>query len=197
MIVYNTVTMARHKRISDAELLDVALAAMRRVGSDRLSFGRLADEVDLAASTLVQRFGTKDGLVRAVLDRAWDQLDAATTTAIADAVDGTSGVVQLLGALSQQYDDDPAQQLLLLRDDLRDPELRARGAAWFERLAGAVEQRLAMVLPDTTGLGEAVVAHWQGAVTLWMFHQDRPAGDVITAAVRRHLALLTAAAGDA
>jgi hypothetical protein len=56
-----------------------------------------------------------------------------------------------------------------LREDLRDPVLRARGEAWIGALADAIEQRLTGAPGGADGLGELVVAHWQGTVTVWGF----------------------------
>ena len=126
--------MPRKRTISDEDLLDAALAIVHADGPGALSFASLAAEVGLASSTIVQRFGTKAALLQAALVRAWDHLDAATAAAIARASRDRAGVVDLLGSLSGQYDeDDFADQLIVLREDMRDPVLRARGAAWAAR----------------------------------------------------------------
>jgi AcrR family transcriptional regulator len=162
--------MPRKRTIPDEALLDAALDIVHRSGPAALSFATLAGQVGLASSTVVQRFGTKADLLQAALLRAWDHLDAATATAIARAPDGPAGVVDLLVALSGQYEaHEYADQLMVLREDLRDPVLRARGAAWIATLAAAVEQRLAAVPGGPDGLGELVVAHWQGTLTVWGF----------------------------
>ena len=114
--------------------------------------------------------GLSAALLQGALLRAWDHLDAATAAAIARAPGGRAGVVDLLVSLSGQYEaHDYADQLMVLREDLRDPVLRARGAAWIATLAAAVEQRLADVPGGPDGLGELVVAHWQGTLTVWSF----------------------------
>ena len=95
---------------------------MRESGPDSLSFGTLAGRVQLAGSTLVQRFGTKANLLRAALLLAWDRLDADTDRALKRAGHGGTGVVEMLVMLSGQYRPDTfADQLLILREDLRDP----------------------------------------------------------------------------
>ena len=70
----------------------------------------------------MQRFGSKAALLQAALLRAWAQLEAATDDAIAAAPDGPAGVVELLVSLTGQYGaHDFADQLRVLREDLRDP----------------------------------------------------------------------------
>lgn len=176
--------MVRRRTISDEALLDVALLIVRESGPDALSFGALAGRVGLAGSTLVQRFGSKANLLRSALLLAWDRLDADTTRAIGNAGDGPSGVVEMLVMLSGQYRADTfADQLLILREDLRDPALRARGQSWLTMLTEAIEHRLADASGNATGLGELILAQWQGTLTLWGF-QRRGA---IATQVRRSL----------
>ncbi|MGW0230962.1 TetR family transcriptional regulator [Actinopolymorpha singaporensis] len=188
--------MPRKRTVPDEALLSTALSIVRTSGPDALSFGSLAARVDLAASTLVQRFGSRADLLRAALLFAWDRLDEETARACAEAPSGAAGVVDLLVRLSGQYDagdsDDFADQLMLLREDLRDPVLRARGQAWLDTLSAAVEERLddgsGDVPGGVPGLGELVVAQWQGSLTLWGFRRQ---SDAVTA-VRRALDTLLA-----
>lgn len=165
-------------------LLDAALRIVHESGPARLSFGSLAERVDLAASTLVQRFGSKSGLLQATLLLAWDRLEAETIAADAAAAPDASGVVDLLVALSGQYEaHDYADQLMVLREDLRDPVLRDRGASWIAALVTAVERRLGDVPGGADGIGELVVAQWQGTLTIWGFERQA----ALPAAVRRSI----------
>lgn len=176
--------MPRKRTISDEALLDTALGIVHQSGPAALSFATLAAQVGLAGSTIVQRFGTKANLLRAALLLAWDRLDADTTTATAKASADAGGVVDMLVALSGQYEaHDFADQLLVLREDLRDPVLRARGEAWIAALVDAIEQRLSDAPGGPDGLGELVVAQWQGALTVWSFTRRGP----VDAFVRRSL----------
>ncbi|NYH93206.1 TetR/AcrR family transcriptional regulator [Actinopolymorpha rutila] len=191
--------MPRKRTVPDEALLSTALSIVRASGPDALSFGSLAARVDLAASTLVQRFGSRANLLRAALLFAWDRLDEETARACAEAPAGPEGVVDLLVRLTGQYDPgdsadsgDFADQLMLLREDLRDPVLRARGQAWLDTLATGVEERLDGVPGDVPGgvpgLGELLVAQWQGSLTVWGF---RRRSDAVTAVRRALDTLLT------
>jgi AcrR family transcriptional regulator len=185
--------MPRKRTIPDEDLLDAALELVREVGPEAVSFGSLARRVDLAASTLVQRFGSKAGLLQAALLRAWAQLEAATDEAIATAPGGPGGVVELLVSLSCQYDvHDFADQLRVLREDLRDPVLRERGQAWFAALSDAVEERLADTPGGAQGLGPLVVSTWQGTLTVWSFARDGPVVDVVRRTLHQLLDRLAA-----
>lgn len=157
----------RPRTVSDETLLDAALEIVYRNGPGSLSFGTLAAEVGLAGSTLVQRFGTKADLLRATLLRAWDRLEETTAAAIAVAPTGEDGIVELFVALTASHDEnDDAEQLPVLREDLRDPILRRRGERWLASLAAAVDARLDEAAP---AIGHLVVAQWQGTVTVWGF----------------------------
>jgi AcrR family transcriptional regulator len=167
--------MPRKRTIPDEAVLDTALSIVHRSGPAALSFATLAAQVGLAGSTIVQRFGTKANLLRAALLLAWDRLDANTRTATANASADAAGVVDMLVALSGQYEaHDYADQLLVLREDLRDPVLRARGETWIAALVDAIERRLTEVPGGPHGLGQLIVAHWQGTLTVWSFTRPGP-----------------------
>jgi AcrR family transcriptional regulator len=179
--------MPRKRTIPDTAVLDAALALAEGAGPGALTFASLSAESGLAPATLVQRFGTKAGLLQAALLRAWDLLDEATAAADEAAGDGPEGVVDLVVRLGGQYDPaEDADQILLLREDLRDPVLRARGQAWIAALAAAVERRLEGAEP---GVGRLVVAQWQGSLTVWQFHRE---GDLDVALGTAVASLLTA-----
>jgi AcrR family transcriptional regulator len=188
--------MPRKRTIPDEDVLDAALGLVREVGPDAVSFGSLASRVDLAASTLVQRFGSKAALLQAALLLAWAQLEAATDEAIAAAPDGPGGVVELLVSLTGQYDaHDFADQLRVLREDLRDPVLRQRGQAWFAALSEAVGARLVGARGRDGDLGRLVVATWQGTLTVWSFTRDEPVVDVVRYTLEELLGRLIPEAG--
>jgi AcrR family transcriptional regulator len=167
--------MPRIKTIPDEVLLSAGLEIVHRDGPAALTFSRLAAVVDLSSSTIVQRFGSKADLLRATLFHAWDQLDLHTRNAAAMAPADAAGVVDLLVALSGDYEaHDYADQLMVLREDLRDPVLRSRGERWIATLAESIEERLPDIQGGSAGLGALVVAHWQGTLTVWGFIRPGP-----------------------
>lgn len=172
--------MPRVKTIPDEVLLSAGLEIVHRDGPAALTFATLASVVDLASSTIVQRFGSKAGLLRATLQYAWDELDGRTAAAAATAATDAAGVVDLLVALSGEYEaNDYADQLMVLREDLRDPVLRRRGEEWIATLADSIEERLADAPGGSAGLGGLVVAHWQGTLTVWGFTRPGPLADFV------------------
>lgn len=134
----------------------------------------------LSPATLVQRFGTRDAMIEAVLLHAWDELDARTSTADAENPVTPAGAINLLMTLSPGQAD-IADGLLLLREDIRHPALRARGAAWGSVLAGALGRRLAVAAPDMGRLGWQMASVWQGAIIWQAFRRESEPAKAIRA----------------
>ena len=179
--------MSRPKILSDQSVLDHALSLMHRDGPDSLTFASLASVSGLSGATLVQRFGTKAGLRQRALLHAWDRLEERTAQLIAEMERTPDGARALLVALSREHGDSAAyaQGLLLLREDLRDPALRARGAAWKQTLNDALDACFAGS-PGAGGQAGALMAvHWQGALLWWAFDPRQPVHEAVDAALRR------------
>jgi AcrR family transcriptional regulator len=159
------------------DVLEMAHELIHERGPEALTFARLAQASGLSASTLVQRFKSKAGLVQSTLLRAWDRLDEKTAR-LATAVPQTpDGAIELLVDLSRDYGgiESYANGLLVLREDLRDPVLRARGAAWKQSLSTALEDCFSQVPHAPQGIGLLIASQWQGSLLWWSFD---PRGDV-------------------
>lgn len=163
--------MPRPKTLPDSEVLKAAYALVHRHGPDTLTFATLAQACGLSASTLVQRFKSKADLVRSTLSYAWDGLDEKTAAFSAKVPKTPAGAVQLLTMLSKDYGEIEAyaDALLILREDLRDPALRARGAKWKAVLTRALEDCFTAVPHAPRGIGLLMAAQWQGSVLWWSF----------------------------
>ncbi len=180
--------MARQRSLPDERVLEITLALMHRLGPQAVTFAAVAAETGLSGATLVQRFGSKPAMVRAALDLAWTRLETATAEAIAACPPTPDGAVALLAGLSHGYGDidSYADGLMVLREDLRDPELRARGAAWGAGLATAIDR----CFPDRPGAGRLMITQWQGALIWWGFAPDRPIDRVVAENLRSLAGLL-------
>lgn len=166
--------MGRSKTISDARLLDRLLATVMEHGPSALSFARASEAAGLAAATLVQRFGTRATMVEAVLLRAWDRLDEETAVADAAASPDPAGAITLLLRLTNSgtAEYDFTDGLLLLREDIRNPVLRARGAEWGACLAATLGRRLCDDPSRAIQLGWQMASLWQGTLVWWAFRRD-------------------------
>lgn len=150
------------------------MAAVIQHGPSGLSFAKAAGATGLAPATLVQRFGTRARMVEAILLRAWDQLDEATAAADAEASFDPAGAIELLLRLTDSgfAEYDFTDGLLLLREDIRNPVLRARGAEWGAHLANALGRRLCDDAYRANQLGWQMASLWQGTLVWWAFRQD-------------------------
>ncbi|MDB5506540.1 MAG: TetR family transcriptional regulator [Devosia sp.] len=159
--------MARPRTVSEEAVLDAAGVLVGRGGSAALTFAAVGAAAGLAAATLVQRYGGREALLRATLLRLWDGLDERTAAADAGQAIDPAGAIALLVALSagSEPDMEPVG-LLLMREGVRDPVLRARGVAWGEVLAVALGRRLTPVRAAQTTLGRLMASQWLGAL-LW------------------------------
>ena len=185
MFIYIT-GMARRKTISDRALLDRLLAEIGRVGPQNLPFARAAAAAGLAPATLVQRFASREAMVEAILVHAWDRLDLQTAEADADAPEDACGAVELLMRLTPEDEIAFAVEngLLLLREDMRNPALRARGAAWGARLSEALGRRLSQDPEEASVLGWQMANVWQGALVWWGFRRHAAPGEAVRAALQ-------------
>jgi AcrR family transcriptional regulator len=189
------VKMPRPKTQSDESVLETALALMHEQGPEALTFARLSKACRLSGATLVQRFGNKRQLKQRTLLFAWDRLDADTKRLAASVPRTPEGAIQLLIGLTGQYGDieDYAEGLLLLREDLRDPVLRARGAAWRDTLCAALDACFAEVPRIPMGAGLLAATHWQGDLLWWGFDPRQTVEEYVEESLRRFVATVLAA----
>lgn len=160
----------------DRDVLKAALKLMHENGPEALTFAALGARSGLSPSTLVQRFRNKEELARAALLHAWDELDARTEAAIAAAPATPEGAVDILVSLSGAYGgiEAYAEGLLMLREDFRDPALRARGTAWGEVLCKAICACFASTPDAPKAIGSLMASQWQGCLLWWGFNPVRP-----------------------
>lgn len=167
--------MARPRKLSNDDVLVAALGIVHGQGPDHLTFATASEACGLSPATLVQRFGTRDGLLRAALLRAWDNLYARTAELARSAPPTPQGAIDLLVSLSGSYGgiEAYAEGLKVLREDFRDPELRARGAAWKRQLIEIIERCFVMVPIAPNGIGLLLISQWQGSLLWWAFEPER------------------------
>ncbi len=152
--------MARRKLISDTALLSQILAYLLTDGDKAVSFGAISALCGLAPPTLVQRFNSRDAMVKAAVLFGWDQLDAVTLSVSDDAFISAKGAQTLLKDVAASVDI-PA----LLAVSCRDKDLISRALRWRTAMEAALCNRLG---GGTKGreAGALMFAAWQGRL-LW------------------------------
>jgi AcrR family transcriptional regulator len=161
--------MGRNRTIPDETIFLAIRTLLAEGGEKAVAFSSVSRATGLAAPTLVQRYGSRDAMLRAALMQAWDGLEAATGAAEAEAPLSAKGAAQLLKALSGE--EAQTADLALLAADFRDSALRARAAAWRDRVEGALALRLG---GGAKGREAAAIlfAAWQGQA-LWHLAGER------------------------
>ncbi|MEU8140117.1 helix-turn-helix domain-containing protein [Streptodolium elevatio] len=170
--------MARPRTTSDEAILQATARAIGQHGPNGLTLGAVAKEAGLAPATLVQRFGSKRGLMLALAERAPD--DTRAVFARARAAAHKSPIAALLDALvtlavGVSTPTEMANNLAFLQLDLTDPEFRAhaaaQAAAFREETAAlldaAVFARELRDVMDTARTARSVQVVFNGTLLLW------------------------------
>lgn len=152
--------MARKKSISDTHVLNLVLQQLLTDGEKSVSFASVSAICGLAAPTLVQRYGTRDAMVKLAILDGWDRLEAATLAASDDAFVSAKGAQTMLKDVGTCVDI-PA----LTSASTRDKDLNLRATRWREQVELALSDRLG---GGTKGreAGGLMFAAWQGRL-LW------------------------------
>ena len=135
--------MPRPRTIGDDAVLDATTELIGRVGPARLTLAHVADAVGLSPATLVQRFGSKRGLLLAVARRPVDlaaMFDAARAAEPARLDALVAAIVAL--TRSVRTPDALANSIAFLQLDLADAEFHAEALGFFAALRGHVEALL-------------------------------------------------------
>ncbi|WP_412558366.1 TetR/AcrR family transcriptional regulator [Thalassospira sp. MIT1370] len=182
--------MARNKTIPDDQVLDTIFETVLETGPSNLTFARASKACGLSPATLVQRYGTRDALLVATLLRAWDRLDAETHAADQEEALDPNGAIEILLRLMppETADRDSTNGLLVLHEDICNPQLRARGAAWGHHLAAILGRRLSDHPEEGKKLGWQMASIWQGAHIWWAFTREQPADQSIRATLEEWVA---------
>jgi AcrR family transcriptional regulator len=170
----------RPRTVSDADILEATERAISRVGAGRLTLAQVAVEAGLAAPTLVQRFGSKRGLLL-----AFARQGPLAARAYFDAVRRhPSPVDALLAALSGMADrvaspEALANHLTVLSLDLSDPEFHALALEHAGTVRGELQALLAAAVQagelrplDAGRLATALQVAYNGALVTWAIHRQ-------------------------
>jgi AcrR family transcriptional regulator len=184
--------VSRPRTVADAAILAAAARAIGRAGPGALTLGAIAAEVGLAPATLVQRFGSKRGLLLAL---AADGAARAAEPFAAARGRHPSPLAALLAALAGlmgvERRAELANHIAFLQMDVADPELRVHATAGHTtmrreiaalldqaRAAGELEPGI-----DADRLARAVQVAFNGSLITWALAGDGAVADAIRADV--------------
>lgn len=169
--------MARPRKASDAEVLAATQRVMMQVGPAQLTLGRIAAEAGVTAGALVQRFGSKRGLMLALMA----EFSGSAPAFFGELRAAHSSPLAALAAYAEdqaRMADSPAtlaHQLAYLQVDLTDPDFHAHLGAQARDTRDELRRLIADAIaqgelaPDTDvdRLTRAVQAALGGSLFVW------------------------------
>jgi AcrR family transcriptional regulator len=181
----------RPRKASDDEVFAAAHRVMQQVGPVQLTLGRIAAEAGVTAGALVQRFGSRRGLMLALMAEFsgsapgfFAQLRAANPSPLA--------ALRAYAECQAQMADTPqtlAHHLSYLQIDLTDPDFHAH----MRVQAADTRQELRRLVADAVAAGElsaqtevdvltrAVQAALSGSLFVWAMLRDGTAAESVRA----------------
>lgn len=173
--------MSRPRSVSDEAILAATARAISRLGPVRLTLADVGREVGLSPAALLQRFGSKRGLLLALVRIGVDSVDWCFTAA--RELHG-SPIAALLHAATEMTrhmstPEELANGLAFLQIDLSDPEFHAMALENSRRVLAGYRALLDDAVAageldrcDTASLARAVEAISGGSLIGWAIHRS-------------------------
>jgi AcrR family transcriptional regulator len=184
--------MARRKAITDETVLAAAARVMFAKGPADFTLADVAAEAGIAPATLVQRFGDKRGLVVAAI--AQDNAVFARDMRGMPAARGVEAVIDVFQAMFPDIEAASAggfaDQLLWLRQDMRDPDLNRLARERFVVLRAVVAGRMPRLRIPAAEAARLVEAQWQGALLQWGLEPQGRLADFVASTLRAWFSLI-------
>jgi AcrR family transcriptional regulator len=179
--IYSGAMCARPRTTTDAEILDAAGRAVARLGPARLTLADVAREAGLAPATLVQRFGSKRGLLLALAAQAagsvgdcFAAVRAAHTSPLAALVAAATEMARCFTSPEEM-----ANHLAFLQIDLSDADFHRlmldhsrRVLAGYRALLDEAVAAGELAPCDTARLARAVGALAGGSLIAWAVYRE-------------------------
>ena len=185
--------MSRPRRITDDEILMATARVMSRVPPGELTLALVGKEAGLAPATLLQRFGSKMGLLRALAQAGAEGMPDALVAVRARHASPVAAIEAYLAgfAMLAPTADVLANNLAYLQLDLSEPTLRAPTQAMFVAHEQALRDLLddaitrgELVGVDTSSFARTLLAVVQGTLILWGVHRTGSVSAAIRTEVR-------------
>ncbi|HEV8581573.1 MAG TPA: TetR/AcrR family transcriptional regulator [Thermoanaerobaculia bacterium] len=174
----------RPRKASDEEVFAATQRAMMRLGPAQLTLHEIAVEAGLTAGALVQRFGSKHGLLVAMMAKMSDwprQFFAELRAAHGSPLAALYAYADCFGQMGET----PAtlaHHLSYLQLDLTDPDFlrytSAQARATREELRALLDAAVAAGEltkgADTASLARAAEVTLSGSLMTWAFYRDKP-----------------------
>lgn len=176
----------RPRTASDAAILAAAARALGHVGPLRLTLADVAAEVGLVPATLVQRFGSKRGLLLALMATGTDAVVATFSTARRATDSPLAALVAALIDLTRGIETPEAlaNHLAFRQGELGDAEFRAHALAQSRALREEIRALLdeavragELVRLQSARVARAVQATYHGSLATWVVAREGTLAD--------------------
>jgi AcrR family transcriptional regulator len=166
----------RPRTVADEKIIEAAAKVIGRVGPGNLTLADVGTEAGLSAATLVQRFGSKRGLLLAMATSAAESMDACFDMVRAAHPSPLSALVAAATDITRYFDtpEEVANHLSFLQMDLSDPDFHRlmvissrKTLEGYRRLLREAVDAGELVECDTQRLARAISAVCGGSLISW------------------------------
>jgi AcrR family transcriptional regulator len=180
----------RARTVSDATILVATARMISRVGPARLTLADVGDEVGLAPATLLQRFGSKRGLLIALVQQALESVDDSFTSVRAARHSALDAAIAAAGTMAEHVraPEELANNLAFFQIDLSDAEFHRLALEHSRRVRAGYQALLQEAITlgeliecDAGALASALQAVAAGSLLNWAIHRDGPVADWVRA----------------
>jgi AcrR family transcriptional regulator len=180
----------RARTVSDATILAATARMISRVGPARLTLADVGEEVGLAPATLLQRFGSKRGLLIALVKQAVESVDDSFTSARASRQSALDAAIAAAGTMAEhaRTPEELANNLAFFQIDLSDADFHRLALEHSRRVRAGYQALLQEAITvgelaecDAGALASALQAVAAGSLLSWGIHRDGPVGDWVRA----------------
>jgi len=173
---------ARPRTVSDDDLIHATMRIMSRLGPVKMTLAAVAAEAGVTAATLVQRFGSKRGLMLKIAagaaesgDACFDMVRAAHPDSPLAALIAAAAAMAQMAATPEEL----ANSLAFLQIDITDPEfhvhtlaLSKRNVAGYRALLKEAVAAGELAPHDTARMARAINALAAGSLINWAIFRE-------------------------
>lgn len=172
--------LGRPRTISNEQIIGAAARAIGRVGPGALTLADVAGEVGLAPATLMQRFGSKRGLLLAVAAGGAEGVPARFAAAREQHDSPLETLLAALAAMTRPIatPEEASNHAAFLQIDLTDPDFHRLVLAHAESFRKEVRELLGDAVAagelcecDTALLARTVQSTYNGALLTWAIYR--------------------------
>ncbi|MEP6994425.1 MAG: TetR/AcrR family transcriptional regulator [Acidobacteriota bacterium] len=173
--------MPRPREKSDTDLLAGTMLVIQRLGPERMTLADVAAEVGMAPATLMQRFGSKRGLLLAVARHRAETvgIEFAGIRNDHDSALATLGAVAAAMTQMVETPESLANSLAFLQMDLADPEFQRHALTHARAMRAEIRSLLDAAIEngelsgcDTRRLARAIHGMLNGSLLTWAVDRD-------------------------